>query len=184
MRLQKTQGTSFHFIISYHSAMKQNMSFITVESWQQGETGCCVAEGWREVTFPVEQVVKPSSEAVPLHEAVRLKQRNKPPVKGCISVWMGGLFRRGMLTAECQGRRAERSYIEPSLSTPCHNKQTSLALPVRLASWSRNKYTATIKIHSLPSVVLASLALVVVQPHTTKSLTGGVLSTCVSAWGC
>jgi len=44
------------------------------------------------------------------------------------------------------------------------------------ASWVLNKYTAPIKIHFVPSV-LAPFVAVVVQPHTTKSLTGGVLRT-------
>jgi hypothetical protein len=43
-------------------------------------------------------------------------------------------------------------------------------------SWSRNKYSATINIQTVPSV-LASLVLVAVQPRTTKSLTGGTQNT-------
>ena len=44
------------------------------------------------------------------------------------------------------------------------------------ASWVLNKYTAPIKIHSV-LLVLALFVVVVVQPHTTKSLIGGVLHT-------
>jgi len=210
-----------------------------------GEKGCCAAEGWREVMVQQWNGVEPSSEAVPLHGAVRSKQRNKPPVKGCISVWMGGLFRRVVHTAECQGRRAERAMCVqlstsprtllisfPTLQQPTQRTPNkiafrkaglherffldlrsaaskphfskyiggSLALSDRVsvefrnafilsfrnallkrnssASWVLNKYTAPIKIQSV-LLVLAPFVVVVVQPHTTKSLTGGVLHTSV-----
>jgi len=66
-----------------------------------------------------------------------------------------------------QGGDASRVHSSPTLCT---------LLISSLASWVRNKYTAPIKIHFVPSV-LAPFVLVVVQPHTTKSLTGGVLRT-------
>jgi len=66
-----------------------------------------------------------------------------------------------------QGGDASRVHSSPTLCT---------LLISSLASWVRNKYTAPIKIHFVPSV-LAPFVAVVVQPHTTKSLTGGVLRT-------
>jgi len=122
-----TQHLSFHSFVSYH-AMKRNSITDTlytppsscITTWYSNRTHNGLAVGRRvgvEAHSTTDMVVKLSSEAVPLHEAVRLKQRNKPPVMASITVWMGGLFRRGMLTAECQGRQAERARIEPWSST-------------------------------------------------------------------
>ncbi len=123
-------------------------------AWEQREKASCRAEGWREAMSQSTNVVKPSSEAVPLHEGVRLEQRNKPLSRASITVWMGGLFRRGMHTPQCQGRRAERAdYVHVS-QPPLSKHTTSLALPVRVG--------------------------VVSSSHTTKSLIGGVQNTWAS----
>jgi len=155
------------------------------------EKASCRAEGWREAMVQFTNVVKPSSEAVPLHEGVRLEQRNKPLSHASITVWMGGLFRRGMHTPQCQGRRAERCNHRHTSISPYPHRTNCIALPVRVgaasATWARNKYTATIKIQSCSVVLLSACVKLGNQPHTTKSLTGGVQNTSLlrfssSAW--
>lgn len=139
------------------------------------------AEGWREAMSQYTNVVKPSSEAVPLHEGVRLEQRNKPLSRASITVWMGGLFRRGMHTPQCQGRRAERRNHRHTSQSPLSKQTSVVALLIRVgavsASWARNKYTATIKIQFSSVVPLSANSKLGNQSHTTTPLIGGVQNT-------
>jgi len=103
-------------------------------------------------TFPVEKVVKPSSEAVPLHGAVRSKQRNETP-RRIYQHRVAGRFVSAR-SAYCGVSRPTSGTGKPCtlVPNPLPQQASVIALPVRVG---------------------------VSSSHTTKSLTGGVLSTCV-----
>ncbi len=194
-------------------------------------------------TLPVEKVVKLSSEAMPLHGAVRSKQRNEtlgriyqhrvagrfvsarsaycgvsrptsgtgylcPLVPTLCTLLISSLassVRTDQALQKISFKKAGLnepflSVLRSAASKPHFSKYIAhcLTLPDRVgvefrnafilsfrhvlmqrnysASWVLNKYTAPIKIHCV-LLALAPFVAVVVQPHTTKSLTGGVLRT-------
>jgi len=101
----------------------------------------------------------------------------------------GGISRTACITSldtplmeciPCLGQGGDASRVTPS-PTLRPQSSPSLALPVRVgaasATWARNKYTATIKIQFSSVVLLSAYVKLGNQPHTTKSLTGGVLNT-------
>ncbi len=71
-----------------------------------------------------------------------------------------------------------------------HHALHRLGLPLRsakhgLSRWRRKPYPIVPNpLFQQANVVALPVRVGVSSSHTTKSLTGGVLSTCVSAWGC
>ena len=120
------------------------------------------------------------------------------PLSHMLHYGMDERLGHGRLTVACQGRRSETGRTYTPVPTLCTHKTFVAALPefrnapfvsfrhdllkrntflCSPASWARNKYTATIKIQSCSLVLLSACVKLGDQPHTTKSLTGGVLNT-------
>ncbi len=151
-------------------------------------------------TYSVGKVVKPSSVAVPLHGVVRSKQRKETPQRKKQHRFAGRFVSARSayygMSRPTSGTGKLRTLVPMSLSHRSTSPTLNPCISCTLGRWNAvstcvggvlngaKQLLGTI-ISTQPLVlVLVPFVLVVVQPHTTKSLTGGVPSTSQAHLSC
>ena len=153
---EKIQHVSFHNIISLKNDMKRNrfLATLAVLATQELLTLSLLGSSSRTLTVPMNQRSFKASRRVRTTLIQHVTLEGEGGPAGSHALHRLGLPLRSAKHAVSRWRRK-----------PCRNVLNPLSQPARVPA-------LPVRVGVVPS------------SHTTKSLTGGVLSTCVPAWGC